>query len=213
VSELTGGQASAYQYADHALNRLNEATRFQYLLGYVPRNTAVDGRLRNVTVTANRPGVTVLHRRGYFATNQLGPLDRRQFITTRRMTAAGQYTGVVRDIEVTLKPPTLEGAGTDRTLAVEINLKSTRVAFADVDGRKTAVLDIGIYCGDEKQRVVCDSLQKMDLKLGEAGYKIFQEAGASFTARVRVNGEPTYVKVIAYDYAADVIGTAMKKLK
>ena len=213
VSELTGGQTTAFRHANYALDRLDQATRFQYLLGYAPKNTALDGRTRNLSVTVNRPGVTVLHRRGYFATNQLVPLDRRQFITSRRMTAAGQYTGVVRDIEVTLKPPTLEGTGTDRTLALEINLKSTRIAFADVDGRKTAVLDIGIYCGDEKQRLICDTLQKMDMKLSEAGYKVFQEQGASYTAKVRVNGEPTYVKVIAYDYAADVIGTALRKMK
>jgi hypothetical protein len=53
----------------------------------------------------------------------------------------------------------------------------------------------------------------MDLKLSDESFRRFTEDGATYTARVRLNGEPFYVKVIAYDYAADIAGTATQKLK
>jgi len=213
VSELTGGQTTAFRYADYAFDRLDDATRFQYLLGYYPANPAMDGKLRRITVNVNRPGVTVLYRRGYYASDQLVPLDRRQFVTYNRITAAGRYSGVVKDIQVTLKPPTLAGEGPNRELVMEVNVQSSRVAFTEVKERHVASLDIAIYCGDAKERVVCETFQKMDLKLGDEAYRRFLQEGATYTARVRVNGEPVYVKVIAYDYAADIAGTAVHKLK
>jgi VWFA-related protein len=213
VSELTGGQTTAFRFADYAFDRLDAATRFQYLLGYYPTDARVDGRLRRIVVKVNRPGVTVLYRRGYYASEQLVPLDRQQFITYSRITAAGRYQGVVRDIQVTLKPPTVSGDGANRELVMEVNIQSPRIAFTQVDGRHVASVDIAIYCGDAKEKVVCDTSQKMDLKLSDESFQRFAKEGATYTARVRLSGEPFYVKVIAYDYAADIVGTASHKIK
>jgi VWFA-related protein len=213
VSELTGGQTTAFRLADYAFDRLDDATRFQYLLGYYPTNGRMDGKLRAITVKVNRPGATVLYRKGYYASEQLVPLDRQQFVTYTRITEAGRYSGIVRDIQVTLKPPIISGDGASRELAMDVNIQSSRIAFKQVDGRQVASLDIGIYCGDAKEKVVCESFQKMDLKLSDESFRRFTEDGATYTARVRLNGEPFYVKVIAYDYAADIAGTATQKLK
>ena len=213
VSELTGGQTTAFRLADYAFDRLDDATRFQYLLGYYPTNDRMDGKLRAITVKVNRPGATVLYRKGYDASEQLVPLDRQQFVTYTRITEAGRYSGVVRDIQVTLKPPTISGDGANRELAMEVNIQSPRIAFRQVDARQVASLDIAIYCGDMKEKVVCESFQKMDLKLGDESFRRFTQEGATYTARVRLSGEPSYVKVIAYDYAADIAGTATLRLK
>lgn len=213
VAELTGGQMAAFQYADKALARLDEATRFQYLLGYYPTNTTWNGALRRIVVKVNRPGATVLYRRGYYASQQLVPLDRRQFITYSRMTAAGAYTGEIKDIEVTMKPPAVESQAGSRQIVFDINVKSSRIAFAESEGHHLAALDIGIYCGDVRKRVVCDSLQRMDLRLSDESYQRFLQGGAGYTVRLPVTGDPAYVKVIVYDYASDVLGSAVQRLK
>lgn len=141
------------------------------------------------------------------------PLDRRQFITYNRITAAGAYVGEIKDIEVTMKPPVVQGQAPSREIVLDVNLKSSRIAFADVDGRHVATLDIGIYCGDVKKQVVCDSLQRMDLKLSDESYQHFLQGGAGYTFRLPVTGDPAYVKVIVYDYASDVLGSAVQRLK
>ncbi|HEY7501385.1 MAG TPA: VWA domain-containing protein [Vicinamibacterales bacterium] len=211
ISELTGGQSAAFRYADEALNRIDQSTRHQYLLGYAPSNGAMDGRLRNIVVKVNRPGVTVLHRRHYYATTQVVPLDRRQFVTQQRLASAGRYTGIVKDIEVTLV--SAEFAGDAREVRFEINIKSPRTTFKETSGVRTASIEIAIYCGDPRERIVCESHNTMDLKFGPEPFERFLKTGASFKGGIAVTGEPRYVKVIAYDYGADLLGTATKKLK
>jgi VWFA-related protein len=213
VSELTGGQMTAFRKADYGFDRLDAATRFQYLLGYYPTNTTWNGALRKIVVKVNRPGVTVLYRRSYYASDQLVPLDRREFITYNRVMSAGAYTGEIKDIAVVLQPPVIRGEGGAREIAMDVTVKSARIAFVRADDRHVAALDIGIYCGDDKKQIVCDSLQRVDLKLKEDTYQTFLRDGAHFSIRLPVTANPAYVKVIVYDYGADVLGSAVHRIK
>ena len=57
-----------------ALRRIDEDTRFHYLLTYVPANTNFDGQFRSIAVKVKRPGVDVFARNGYRALRQPIPL-------------------------------------------------------------------------------------------------------------------------------------------
>lgn len=48
----------------------------------------------------------------------------------------------------------------------------------------------------------------MDLKLSDESFRRFQAEGASYTARVPLTGPAIHVKVVVYDYASDLLGTA-----
>jgi VWFA-related protein len=211
ISEMTGGQMSAFKYGRDALNRLDDATRFQYLLGYSPANDALDGKYRRVAVKVNRPGATVLYRRGYYATRQIIPLDRRQFITENRIAAAGSYAGIVEDIKVRLDKPRIESGKNELTVA--FNIQSPRTRFVLTDGRHSASLEIAIFCVDSQQRIVGQLRQTMDLRLRDAAFQAFQAEGRSHSARVPLTGVPLFVKVVVYDYGADVTGSAAAKLR
>jgi hypothetical protein len=50
-----------------ALKRIDEDTRFHYLLTYVPTNSNFDGAFRAIDVKVKRPGVDVFARNGYRA--------------------------------------------------------------------------------------------------------------------------------------------------
>ena len=76
-----------------------------------------------------------------------------------------------------------------------------------------ASLDIGVYAGDGKQQVVGEVLRKVDLKLKEDAYRTFMKQGAAFDVRIPLKADATYIKVIVYDYAADLLGTAVTRLK
>ena len=213
MSEMTGGQMTAFRSADYALSHLDDSTRFQYLLGYSPANSIANGAFRKIVVKVKRPGTTVLYRQGYYATPQLVPMDRRQFITFNRLTAAGRYDGVIEDIMVTMNPPTVRGDGAAKELLVEGTIHSPRIKFAQAGGLYTASLDIGVYAGDGGERVVGEALRRVDLKFKEETYQTFAKQGASFNVRISITENPKYVKVIVYDYAADLIGTAVTRLK
>ncbi len=211
ISEMTGGQMSAFKYGRDALNRLDDATRFQYLLGYSPTNNVLDGKYRRVDVKVNRRGATVLYRRGYYASRQIIPLDRRQFITENRIAAAGTYAGIVEDIKISLAKPVAEPGGSE--LALAFNIRSPRTRFLRADDRHSASLEIAIFCVDAEQRIVGQLRQTMDLRLREEAYQTFQTEGLNHMARVPLTSVPLFVKVIVYDYAADVTGSAAAKLR
>jgi len=75
MAELSGGQAWAFKTGEHAMTRLDEATRFQYMLGYAPTNQTWDGAFRKIRVEVDRPDVRVLYRHGYYAVGVDPTLD------------------------------------------------------------------------------------------------------------------------------------------
>ena len=68
LSQDTGGfLVSETNNLRGALQRIDEDTRFHYLLTYVPKNGTFDGRFRAIDVKVKRPGVEVFARNGYRA--------------------------------------------------------------------------------------------------------------------------------------------------
>ncbi|HUG44014.1 MAG TPA: VWA domain-containing protein [Acidobacteriota bacterium] len=50
-----------------AFDRINNAIKSQYSIGYVPKNGLRDGSFREIEVKVNRRGLKVYHREGYYA--------------------------------------------------------------------------------------------------------------------------------------------------
>jgi VWFA-related protein len=212
MSSLTGGLSATRQYAQPAVDRIDTATRFGYLLGYQPQNTRVDRRYRRITVRVNRPGVTVLYRHGYYADDVPLPIDRRAFLTSRRISAAGQYGSAIPDIRVTLTP-TVKQTQNGAEVSAVVNIDASRIAFTAADGRHVAELELVIYASDARERLVGESRHKIDLKLKDETYQRYMREGIPFDVTMRAAQPPKYLKVIVYDYAADLLGSSIVKLK
>ena len=214
VSELTGGQTSAYAYADPALTRINQTTLSGYLLGYYPSNSAWDGRYRRISVKVNRPGVKVLFRHGYYGREVLVPFDREAFLSYSRIVSAVGYQGEVRDIKLALKASVVKGLGTAaRGVFAEVKIDLSRVAFETADDRHLAALDIAVFCGDVKGNLVGEAWQTMNLNLKEDTYRRVMQDGLTYTTQVPVKAPPSYVKVVVYDRGADLVGSTTLKLR
>jgi VWFA-related protein len=210
IADMTGGQMTAFRSGRDAFAKIDDSTRFQYLLGYYPKDTNWNGAFRNIKVEVNRPGVTVHYRRGYFASAALVPVDRREFLTFTRMSAAGRYTGELKDILVTLEAPVVVEAGA--VLEVRGRLDASRVKFASENGQQVASLDIGIFAGDEKQQVIGETMKRIELRLTPEQHATLMKQGAPLNSRIAISGVPRFVKVVVYDYAADLVGTAVATL-
>ncbi len=72
-AEMTGGRADVNRFAnaEAALEQIDRATRFQYLLAYEPDHVQLDRSFRRIEITVDRSDATVLYRRGYFAQEPL----------------------------------------------------------------------------------------------------------------------------------------------
>ena len=74
ITEATGGHAyypKAVDEVDKIALQVAHEIRNQYVIGYSPTNTALDGSFRQIRVVANGPGKpTVRTRSGYYATDK-----------------------------------------------------------------------------------------------------------------------------------------------
>ena len=207
MAELTGGHGSIYSYADRALERIDQASRFQYQLGYSSTNGNWDGRYRKITIKVNRPGVTAHYRHGYYGRQQLVPFDRQEFLTYSRVLAAAMFPSEISDIRVRVKADLIDGEGDTKDLVAEITIDLKRVAFVEKDGRRTAQLDLSVYCINADGRGVGEMFRKFTLSLTPEEHARALKDGVSYTMRVTNRGSVRWAKVVVYDYAADVIGT------
>lgn len=212
MADQTGGQLHAFRTGQDAFNRLDETTRFQYLLGYYPSNPSWDGTFRQVTVRVKRPNLQVVCRRGYFASERLVPLDRREFVTFSRIQAAGVYNRIVEDIKVKLGEPAVTGAGMDRALSVGVTVDISRVKVTREDDRHVGSLDVALFFGDARQTVVDVFRHRVDFRLDDALRERLLHDGVSFSLGAPLAPEARFLKVVVYDYGADLLGTATAKV-
>ncbi len=118
------------------------------------------GRLR---VTVNRPGVTVLFRRSYRASEELPTFDRRDYITQFRMQAAATYAREIKDIGVKMHAKVVQEQGRFG-VAVDAVIDPSRLAFTLHDGHQAVRLDIGLVLWDARNEVVGGVSRTLDAK-------------------------------------------------
>jgi VWFA-related protein len=209
LADLTGGRSDANKFANASISAdyIEQASRMQYLLGYYPTNNRLDGRFRNVVVTVNRPDVTVLVRRGYYARREAGPIDRRAILTFSRVTAAA---GDAREIsDVALKAT---ATSTAQTVTMNVTVDVSRVQFETTQGRHTANLQVSAFCLNGKQRPVGDLQRGVELNFNDARLAEVKNTGVVVPLTIPVREAPDTIKLVVYDYASDLTGSLNVKV-
>jgi len=212
VSQQTGGQFSSLMKGKDFADRLDETTRFSYLLGYYPTNGALDGKYRRVTVRVTRPGLQVEYRRGYFATAALAPLDRARLITYSRVVSAANNTDPVTDLHMTATASNVSLDDGSAAVQVSVQIRPDRLGFVDKDGHKTGAVDVAIFCADEHERLLGESWNTVTLDMTPDAFARFQTTGATYAGKIAVRTPARLVKVIVYDGTSDLLGSTVIKL-
>ena len=209
LAEYTGGRSDANRFpnAAAAADQIDAATRFQYLLGYYPADATWDGEFRNVKVSVNRSGVTVLHRFGYFAREDVGPLDRRGVVTYARISTAASTAVEVPDLGFEASA-TYGGSSRARHVLLEATIDITRVTFERrPDGMNVAVLDIAAFCLDRGQQTTGSFDSSLEISAGDERLAELRQSGVPVSVTIPVSSEPESVKLVVYDYADDLTGS------
>jgi VWFA-related protein len=213
ISDLTGGTTTAFAAGDQAFRRLDESTRAQYLLGYSPTNGNWNGAYRRITVKVNRKDARVLYRHGYAARQEIKPLSRREYLTYSRIASAANMPRAIDDLKMQVGQTAVQTTPEGKALSVDLRIQPGAVKFTRQDDGYVAKIEALYFCADAKEQLVGENWQTLDFKLTEENYQKFMREGVGYTIRVPLNGEPKYLKVILYDYAADLVGSSMVQLK
>jgi hypothetical protein len=213
IARHTGGQVSIYKYASRAFGRLERGTRSHYVLGYYPVDARWDGGDRRITVKVRRPGVTVQHRRSYYAREDFVPYDRREFLTSTRIAAGGAYRQPVTDLSVTVSASRVGKRRNPWQVEVTVVVDPARIKFVEMEGRHTASIDVAVFLSNRAQRLVGEVKRRVDLRLEPESHARIRRDGVSFSATVDATAPVRHVKAVVYDYAADRLGSAVAELR
>jgi hypothetical protein len=200
----------AYRRASEGLERVDQATRSSYLIGYHPRTDDWNGRYRRIAVRVIRDGARVLARGGYSARVQIVTTSRREFLTYTRIAAAGGYRGDAEDIGLELH---VTGDARAKTVTVRMQVDPSRLSFENANGRHAATLDVAIFCGDEDQEIVGELWRKVDLNFTDDTFARLKRERLEFEVTVPVSEIPRFVKAVVYDYGADLVGSSTAVLR
>jgi hypothetical protein len=199
--------------ATKATAKIDQATRFSYLLGYAPSNPELDGRYRDVEVKVNRPGVTVHYRHGYFAAEQPDPLELKDLLVKSRLETALVIDQQAKDIPVTATAMLLPKMGIQTEVRVEVTIGAAPLVFPLKDGVRIGQLELQVYVGDVKDVATGSFNTRLEIRASDEQYQQWLQAGIRRTMRVPSFGPPKFVKVIVYDYGSDKVGTATVVVK
>ena len=207
LAELTGGHYTSVDYADQALARIDQATRFSYLLGYAPLNTTLDANYRNVRVTVNRRGVVVQFAHGYYATPEAEAAEVREAIRQTRMEAALALPTPVTEIPVAVAVVPASGSAAPGMLRVEVALDASTLALQLIDGRRTGQLELQVHCADARETIIGSLMQRLDLNAAPETYAEWLQDRFRHVVEVPIKGVPGFVKAVVYDFGGDRVGS------
>jgi len=208
IAELTGGVSSIAEKGDVAVDRIDDTTRTDYVLGYYPSMARLDGSYRKVEVKVNRPDSTVLYRHGYYARRDVGSFNRRDFITQQRLEAAAGFTREIKDIKLKLNASLLRAKTGEHQLAIELSVDPAKLAMTIENGEHLGSIDILIVAADEKGNLIGQSYRRAALKFTEEMWLKVAKSGIPYSSRIEINPGVRQVRAIVYDYRADLVGRA-----
>jgi VWFA-related protein len=208
VAEQTGGLASLFEDINKPLAQLDRMTRLQYLLGYYPASSVVDGGYRRIHVVVNRAGATVLHRQTYQLKTSLDDVTLERVFTEARVEQALAWLdnpSVLSSITSGMKlsvgtAPSLDG---ERRVRIDVSFDPLRTRFVKSGDFFVAAPDLVVVVDDSRRRTLTRVSERLDIRLTEREYTRLKNEWLSHVVTIRVKGDPAQVRAVVYDYDTD----------
>jgi VWFA-related protein len=203
LADYTGGRAF-YNTNDLAvpMRRAADDSRADYTLGFYP-HTRWDGRYHNLKVKANRPGVHLGHRRGYYAS--LGPAASEDQTSTSLSQAIMSpldttSLGLTVSIEQRVEKPA-------RRFKLRITADAHSITFRNNKGGKAAGLDFIFAQLDPWGKIVSDVRHMVTLGIADKDMDVVLARGVSLNDLLEVTPGATQLRLIVRDSASGNMGS------
>ena len=215
IADMTGGAFFVHHARSVAaeMDRLDDATRSVYVLGYYPSNPRMDSRYRTIKVIVNRPGSTMQYRHGYLASPDAPAGDAKRITLNARIAAAAQYVPAITDIKVHGTASLVASGPTERKVQLEITIDPTRLRLEKRDGATVGSIEIATFVVDGHDHPLGELWKTVDFSLTDDQLEAVKREGAKVRASVLLRGTPKKAKVIVYDAGADLVGSTTVDVK
>jgi hypothetical protein len=147
VAEQTGGKV--FRNTNDlraAMTRAVEDSDLTYLIGYYPQDERFDGRFRSIDVNVKKPGISVRHRKGYYA----HPPKAEAGLEKDGLISALQYPVEATELGLIVTP----SAGANGEITLIIKIDASGLSLEQRDGRWKGQLEVAIG-----QRLLDNKLQ------------------------------------------------------
>ena len=209
LADRTGGKAF-YNTNDiegavqHALND----GQFTYSLGFYPSHGKWDGKFHELKVHVNEKGLTLRHRKGYFAApDPPSGASESQAALDAAVWSPIEWTNL--NLQVTLKA----FQSSSRTIELQVGLDTRELLLESKEGRWTGKVYVLLSQLGEGNKRISGEQETFDLNLKPDTYEKFLKIGTKFTGRLTLSPEVVNLRVIAQDTGSGAIGTLTIPIK
>jgi hypothetical protein len=209
LADRTGGKAF-YNTNDieGAVQHALADGQFTYTLGFYPSHGRWDGKFHELKVRVNQKGLTLRHRKGYFAAPDppIGASENRAALDAAVWSPV-EWTNL--DLQVTLKA----FQSSSRTIELQVGLDTRELLLEPKDGRwngKVYVLLSQLGEGNER---ISGEQETFDLNLKPETYEKFLKTGTKITGQLTLSPDIVNLRVIAQDASSGSIGTLTIPIK
>jgi VWFA-related protein len=209
LADRTGGKAF-YNTNDieGAVQHALADGQFTYTLGFYPSHGRWDGKFHELKVRVNQKGLTLRHRKGYFAAPDppIGVSENKAALDAAVWSPV-EWTNL--DLQVTLKA----FQSSSRTIELQVGLDTRELLLEPKDGRwngKVFVLLSQLGEGNER---ISGEQETFDLNLKPDTYEKFLKMGTKFTGQLALSPDIVNLRVIAQDASSGSIGTLTIPIK
>ena len=157
----------------------------------------------------NRPGVTLVYRRGYNARVLPPVFDRVEYTTRFRIESAAALPEDVKDIGVTLSA-SLATENNQTFADVSAQIDAAALRFDVRDGIIIGRITVAVVPMDANRAIIGGKYKRQVANLQDDSetLALVRRIGIPYDARLPVPAETRFIRVIVYDAAADRVGSA-----
>jgi len=209
LADRTGGKAF-YNTNDieGAVQRAITDGQFTYTLGFYPTHGRWDGKFHELKVHVNQKGLTLRHRKGYFAApDPPSGVSENQAALDAAVWSPVEWTNL--DLQVTLKA----FQSSSRTIELQIGLDTRELLLESKDGRWTGKVYVLLSQLGEGNARISGEQETFDLNLKPDTYEKFLKMGTKFTGQLTLSPDIVNLRVIAQDASSGSIGTLTIPIK
>jgi VWFA-related protein len=209
LADRTGGKA-AYNTNDieGAVQHAIADGQYTYTLGFYPAHGKWDGQFHELKIHVNQKGLTLRHRKGYFALPDPPPgPDENKAALAAAIGSPVEWTNL--NLEVALKAFDLAA----HTVDVQVALDTRELSLVSKDGRWNATVYVLFGQLGAGDKVITSEKETFGMNVKPETYDRLMKTGTKFSGRLVLSPEVVNLRVIAQDTGSGSIGTLTIPIK